>query len=85
MTFVTRISLVTLDKLHETLVANNEGYKMKEKVNKYKFILRLHCICIIMCNYDATILVTIDANDVLPRVFILNYLKYNYYYYFETI
>jgi hypothetical protein len=39
MTFTTKISLVALDKWHETLVANNKGYRMKEKVNKYKFIL----------------------------------------------
>jgi hypothetical protein len=38
-TFVTKISLVALDKSHETLVANDKGYWMKEKVNKYKFIL----------------------------------------------
>jgi hypothetical protein len=39
MTFATKISLIALDKLHETLVANDKGYWMKEKVNKYKFIL----------------------------------------------
>jgi hypothetical protein len=38
-TFTTKISLITLDKSHETLVANDKGYWMKEKVNKYKFIL----------------------------------------------
>jgi hypothetical protein len=31
MTFLTKLSLVTLDKLHETLVANNRVYWMKEK------------------------------------------------------
>ncbi len=31
MTFTTKISLVALDKSHETLVANNKGYRMKEK------------------------------------------------------
>ncbi len=39
MTFATKISLVTLDKSHETLALNNKGYWMKEKINKYKFIL----------------------------------------------
>jgi hypothetical protein len=68
-----------------SLVANEKGYWMKEKVNKYKFLLSFHCICIVTCNCDATILVTIEANDVLSSVLILNYLKNNYYYYFEII
>ncbi len=38
MTFATKLSLVALDKLHKTLVANDKGYWMKEKINKYKFI-----------------------------------------------
>jgi hypothetical protein len=42
---------------------------MKEKINKYKFI--------VTCDYDVTILVTIEVNDVKPRVLIFNYLKYN--------
>jgi len=58
---------------------------MKEKVDKYKFILWLHCIRIVTWDCDATILVTIEANDVLPCVIILNYLKYNNNYYFEII
>jgi hypothetical protein len=65
------------------LVANDKRYWMKEKINKYKFIFSLHCICIVTCDYDAIILVTIEANDVLPHVLILNY--YYYYYYFEII
>jgi hypothetical protein len=71
-------------KSHETLVVNDKGYWMKEKVNKYKVILWLHCIHIVTCDYNATILVTIEANDVLPRVLILNYYYY-YYYYYEII
>jgi hypothetical protein len=39
VTFVTKISLISLDKSHETLVTNHRGYWVKEKVNKYKFIL----------------------------------------------
>jgi hypothetical protein len=31
MTFATKIPLVTLDKLHVTLVMNDEGYWMKKK------------------------------------------------------
>jgi hypothetical protein len=62
---MTKISLVALNKSHETLVANNKVYWMKEKVNKYKFILWLHCICIVTCDYDATILVIMEAIDVL--------------------
>jgi hypothetical protein len=51
------------------LVANDKGFWMKEKINKYKFI--------VTCDYDVTILVTIEVNDVKPRVLIFNYLKYN--------
>ncbi len=36
--FATQISLVALDKSHETLVANDKRYWMKEEINKYKFI-----------------------------------------------
>ncbi len=82
LAFATKISFVMLDKSHETLVANDKGYWMKEKVNKYNFILWFHCICIVTYNYDVIILVTIEANDVLAHVLILNYLKYYYYYYF---
>jgi len=85
MTFATKISLVALDKSQETLAANDKGYWMKEKVYKYKFILWLHCVRVVTCDYNVTILVTIEANDVLPHVLILNYLKYYYYYYFEII
>jgi len=66
---------MVLDKSHETLIINDKGYWMKEKVNKYKFILWLHCILIVTSNYNVIILVTIEASDVLPHVFILNYLK----------
>jgi hypothetical protein len=76
VTFATKISLITLDKSYEILVANDKGYWMKEKINKYKFILRLHCICIVTCDYNAIILVTIEANDLLPCVLILNYLDH---------
>jgi hypothetical protein len=31
LTFVIKISLIALDKSHETLVANDKGYYMKEK------------------------------------------------------
>ncbi len=31
MTFATKIPLVTLDKLHATLIINDEGYWMKKK------------------------------------------------------
>ncbi len=37
--FATKIPLIALDKLHTILVANDKGYQMKEKTNKYKFIL----------------------------------------------
>jgi hypothetical protein len=76
VTFATKISLITLDKSYEILVANDNGYWMKEKINKYKFILRLHCISIVTCDYNAIILVTIEANDLLPCVLILNYLDH---------
>jgi hypothetical protein len=36
--FKTSFPLVALDKLHVILVANDKGYWMKEKINKYKFI-----------------------------------------------
>ncbi len=39
MMFVIKIPLIALDKLQVTLVANNMKYWMKEKFNKYKFIL----------------------------------------------
>ncbi len=39
MTFATKILLVALDKSHVILIANDKEYWMKEKVNKYKFIL----------------------------------------------
>ncbi len=84
MTFATKISLITLDKSHETLIAN-KGCWIKEIINKYNFIFWLHCIRIVTCDYDTTILVTIEANDVLPHILILNYLKYNNNYYFEII
>jgi hypothetical protein len=32
--FVIKISLVALDKSHETLVANDKVYWIKEKINK---------------------------------------------------
>jgi hypothetical protein len=80
-----KISLLALDKSHKTLVANDKGYWMKEKINKYKFIFWFHCIHIVTCDYDTTILVTIETNDVLPHVLILNYLKCNNNYYFEII
>jgi hypothetical protein len=38
MTFATKIPLIALDKSHAILVANDKGYWMKEKINKYKFI-----------------------------------------------
>jgi hypothetical protein len=39
----------------------------------------------VTCDDDATILVAIKTNDVLPRVLILNYLNYYYYYYYFEI
>jgi hypothetical protein len=32
--FVTKISLIALDKSHETFIANDKVYWMKEKINK---------------------------------------------------
>jgi hypothetical protein len=77
VTFAIKISLVTSDKSHETLFTNDKGYSMKEKIDEYTFIIWFHCIHIVTCDYDATILVTIEANDVLPHVLILNYLNNN--------
>jgi hypothetical protein len=48
-------------------------------------LLYTYCHMRLRCDYNATILVTIEANDVLSRILILNYLKYNNYYYFEII
>jgi hypothetical protein len=83
--FIKKISLVALNKSHEMLAANDKGYWMKEKFNKYKFILWLYHTHIVTCDYDVTILVTIKANDVLSCVLILNYYNYYNYYYFEII
>ncbi len=48
--FVTKISLVNLGKLHETLVANDKRYWIKKKFNKYKFIFWFHYIHIVTCD-----------------------------------
>ncbi len=86
MTFVTKISLVTLDKSHETLVPNDKVYWMKEKIQQIRVhpLTPLYTYCV-TCDYDAIILVTIEANDVLSCVLTLNYLEYYYCYYFEII
>jgi hypothetical protein len=81
VTFATKISLVALDKLHEALVTNDEGYWMRKNQQIHVHALTpLYAMC-----HNATILVTIEANDVLPHVLILNYLKYNNKNYFEII
>jgi hypothetical protein len=48
MTFVTKTSLVTLDKSHETLVPNDKVYWMKEKKSTNKsssFDSIVHILC----------------------------------------
>jgi len=57
---------------------------MKEKNQQIKVhpLIPLYTYCV-TCDYDAIILITIEANDVLPCVLTLNYLKYYYCYYFE--
>ncbi len=47
-TFMTKISLVTLDKLHE--VTNDNELWMKEKVNKIHLHILISCICIDICD-----------------------------------
>ncbi len=44
-----KIPLVTLDKLHATLVTNDNEFWMKEKVNKIHLHLLIGCICIVIC------------------------------------
>jgi len=47
-TFMTKISLVTLDKLHE--VTNDNELWMKEKVNKIHLHILIGYICIDICD-----------------------------------
>jgi len=52
---MTKISLVALDKLHETLVANNKGYWMKKKIQQIQVHpltpLYMYCHMQLQCNY----------------------------------
>jgi hypothetical protein len=58
---------------------------MKEKVNKY--ISSFDSIVYVLSHAIKMqlFLSELKVNDVLPRVLIFDYLKYNYYYYFEII
>jgi hypothetical protein len=58
---------------------------MKEKVNKY--ISSFDSIVYVLSHATKMQLFwsQLRANDVLPRVLIFDYSKYNYYYYFEII
>jgi hypothetical protein len=47
---MTKIALVNLDKLHVTLVANDNELQMKEKINKIHLHLLIGCICIVICD-----------------------------------
>jgi hypothetical protein len=63
VTLVTKSSLVALDKSHETLVANDEGYWMKEKNQQIQVHPLTPLYNIVTCDYNAIILVTIETND----------------------
>jgi hypothetical protein len=58
---------------------------MKEKVNKY--ISSFDSIVYVLSHAIKMqlFLSELKVNDVLPRVLIFDYLKYNNYYYFEII
>jgi hypothetical protein len=55
-TFVTKILITALDKLHVTLVTNDKKFWMKKKFNKIHFHLLTDHICIVTCNKDAIFL-----------------------------
>jgi hypothetical protein len=69
----------------DKLVINDKRYCMKEKVNKY--ISSFDSIVYVLSHVIKMQLFwsQLRANDVSPRVLIFDYLKYNYYYYFEMI
>jgi len=58
---------------------------MKEKINKY--ISSFDLIVYVLSHVTKMQLFwsQLRANDVLPRDLMYDYLKYNYYYYFEII
>ncbi len=82
-TFATKILIVALDKSQTTLVANDNKFWMKEKVNKIHLHPLTCHIRIVACNQDATFWVNKGINYVLPRVPTLNNFFKNYY--FEII
>jgi hypothetical protein len=81
---MTKIPLVALDKLHATLVTNDNEFWMKEKVKQNTPSsfdwLYMYCHLWLKCNYFLTMI----ANDVLPHVPSFCYFKY-FKYKFEII
>jgi hypothetical protein len=78
---VTKIHLVTLDKLHVTLVTNNKGY-LDEKKKSTNTSSSFDSIVYILSHATKMRLFwsLLKAKDVLSHVPILNYLNCNYYY-----
>jgi hypothetical protein len=75
-----KISLVALDKSHEILVTNNNGYWMKEKKSTNTCSSSDSIVYVLSHATKMQLFLSqLKANDVLPRVLILNYFKYKYF------
>ncbi len=70
---------------NDKLVANDKGYCMKKKINKYISSFRYIVYVLSHATKMQLFWSQLRANDVLPRVLIFDYLYYYYYYYFEII
>jgi hypothetical protein len=83
---VTKIFFLALNASHATLVVNDKGYWMKEKIKKYITSSFDYIIYILSNAIKMQIFWSlVNANDEMPHVAIFNYLIYINYYYLKIM